>query len=155
MFNYIIAFSCVIATSIIGSLFTTKNTNSKWYQCIKPSITPPNIVFPIVWTILYILIGVAFSITIKNRSNILNFLISITLILNIVWSYLYFGKKQISTAFIIILFMDLIGILLIGISIYYKQNKIAYLLTPYVIWILFASVLNYLSIEKAKKCTVI
>jgi tryptophan-rich sensory protein len=54
------AFS-IILTSYIGSIFTRKNVNTKWYDCIKPIITPPNYVFPIVWTILYILLFFVFK----------------------------------------------------------------------------------------------
>lgn len=153
MYNYLIGYSSVIITSVLGSLFTSKNTKSEWYNCIKPSITPPNIVFPIVWTTLYFLIGTAFALSLKNKKDILNILFVITLIFNVLWSYVYFGKKQIKLAFIIILLMDIIGIIILIISFNNRQNMICYLMIPYVLWILFASVLNYLSIEKAKKCT--
>lgn len=152
MINYIISFISVIITSVVGSLYTSKTTKSDWFKCIKPSITPPNYVFPIVWTTLYILIGFAFGLSIKYRIHIINILFVFTLILNILWSYFYFGRKQVKTALYIIFVLIILGLLIIVIAINTKQYRIAGLIFPYVMWISFASVLNYMSIEKAKNC---
>ena len=51
----IISLIIVYAVAFIGSIFTSANTNSDWYQSIKPALTPPNFVFPIVWNILFFL----------------------------------------------------------------------------------------------------
>lgn len=150
--NYIIAFSSVILTSAIGSIFTSKNTKSNWYSCIKPSLTPPSIVFPIVWTILYFLLGLAFSFSLNAKMHIINALFVATFILNVLWSYFYFGKKQVQVAYYIILSLDLLALLIIGFAIFAKSYKIAAIVVPYFLWILFASLLNYKSIAKAKDC---
>ena len=104
-FAYLIAFTCVIATSLLGSVFTNKTVNSKWYSCIKPTITPPSFIFPIVWTILYILIGIAFAKELQdanaNKTTIILF--TVNLLLNIVWCYFYFGQKKLSMALILLL----------------------------------------------------
>lgn len=150
--NYIIAFSTVILTSALGSIFTSKNTKSEWYDCIRPALTPPSIVFPIVWTILYFLLGLAFAFTLNSKQHIINTLFVATFVLNILWSYFYFGKKQISAAYYVILTLDLLALLIIGIALFTKSYKVALLVTPYLLWILFASVLNYKSIEKAENC---
>lgn len=150
--NYIIAFSTVILTSALGSLFTSKNTKSDWYSCIKPSLTPPSYVFPIVWTILYFLLGLAFAFSLKSKLHIINALFVATFILNVLWSYFYFGRKQVEVAYYIILTLDLIGLLIIALSIFINSYKIAIIVLPYFLWILFASILNYKSIDKAKKC---
>lgn len=150
--NYIIAFSTVILTSALGSLYTSKNTKSDWYSCIKPSLTPPSFVFPIVWTILYFLLGLAFAFSLNAKKHIINALFVATFVLNILWSYFYFGKKQVEVAYYIILSLDLLALLIIGFAVFMRSYKIAGIVTPYFLWILFASVLNYKSIDKAKKC---
>nr|MBA4405473.1 TspO protein [Nanoarchaeum sp.] len=57
----ILIFSIIIVyfVGFLGSIFTSDNTNSDWYKSIKPSITPPNFVFPIVWNVLFFLIGMS------------------------------------------------------------------------------------------------
>ncbi len=58
----VLAFSLIIvyAIAFLGSLFTSPNVNSDWYENIKPEITPPNFVFPLVWNILFFLIALSF-----------------------------------------------------------------------------------------------
>lgn len=131
--------------AIIGSLFTT--ANSEWYQSIKPTITPPSFVFPIVWTVLYILIGISlFLVWTNKKSNksnkkqvILSY--STNLILNAIWSPIFFTLHLSILSFIII-------IALIASTIWMMLNNIKfskpafYLLIPYLLWLLFASILN-------------
>lgn len=152
LINYIIAFSSVILTSALGSIFTSKNTKSDWYSCIRPELTPPSFVFPIVWTILYFLLGLAFAFSLNAKMHIINALFVATFILNVLWSYFYFGKKQVEVAYYIILSLDLLALLIIGFAIFAKSYKIAAIVAPYFLWILFASLLNYKSIAKAKDC---
>ncbi|MCL6500892.1 MAG: tryptophan-rich sensory protein [Candidatus Pacearchaeota archaeon] len=69
----VLSFLIVIVVALLGSLFTGANTKSEWYIQNKPSITPPNYVFPIVWNILFILIALALYFTWtkaeKNQKN--------------------------------------------------------------------------------------
>lgn len=152
MDNTIISIFSIILTAYLGGKFTksSKLNNSdknNWYNCIKPNITPPNYVFPIVWTTLYILLIKVFKDILDSKNKILITLFIINLLLNISWTYFYFGQKDIKNAFIIILL-----ILTTSIIILYKNkdNKLLYL--PYVLWIGFATYLNYLSIDKIKIC---
>lgn len=104
----------------------------------KPSLSPPGIVFPIVWTILYIIMGYSFY-----KQNEQNKTIYYTqLIVNGLWSIIFFIFKWylISTIWIILL------IILVTIMIYkfYKENKIAGLINiPYLIWLFFALYLSF------------
>jgi len=139
----------VYFVAFLGSIFTTPNVNTAWYDSIKPSITPPGWVFPIAWNILFFLIAISLYLawisSKKNQKTKIAFAFGINLILNAFWSYLYFGLKNPAFAFI-----DLIVIWLsIAMMIYitYKINKTAsYLLIPYLLWVSFAGILNYLSI---------
>jgi tryptophan-rich sensory protein len=128
-----------------GSSFTSKTVKSDWYIHNAPSITPPNLVFPIVWSILFFLLALSiyFSwINLKNKKKIILFF-SINLALNLLWSILFFGMRNPLLAFI-----DLI---LLWISILYlvifnwKNSRISsYLLIPYLLWVTFAGILNFL-----------
>jgi translocator protein len=146
----VISLVIVYLVAFVGSLFTSSVTKSTWYESIKPSITPPNYVFPIVWSILFFLIALSlyFSwISAKNKEVKKKIVVvfGINFILNIFWSILYFGLKFPSYAFIEIIFLWISIVLMI-----YTTNKIskkaAYLLVPYLLWVSFASILNYLSV---------
>jgi translocator protein len=142
---------CILITfsiGFIGSIFTSGNTNSEWYQSIKPSITPPNIVFPIVWNILFLLISFSLYLALTDSKNkkerdklILAF--GLNFILNILWSFLFFELKFVKLAFFeLILFWFSILFLLVLTN---KINKTSsYLLFPYFFWVAFAGILNFL-----------
>ncbi len=113
----------------------------------KPGITPPEILFPIVWSILYLLMGIS-SYLIYNSSaskevkkSAFTFY-AIQLILNGLWTLVFFRFKLFFLAFIWVLVI----ILFLAITIYkfYKIKPIAgYLQIPYLLWLIFASILSY------------
>lgn len=144
----IICLVLIYLVAFIGSLFTSPNTNTDWYNQIKPSITPPSFIFPIVWNILFFLIGISLYLSwvnskIKEKKR-LAWIFGINFVLNILWSVLYFGLKNPLLAFIEILIL-IISIVLMLIATY-KINRISYyLLYPYLAWVCFASILNFLS----------
>ncbi len=110
----------------------------------KPSFSPPAVVFPIVWTILYILMGVSYYIIIESESERKEKAVKIyftQLLLNFFWSIIFFNVQNYLAAFIWILF--LIAAVIAMIVVFFHIKKLAaYLQVPYLIWILFASVLN-------------
>ena len=147
---FLICIAIVYLSASIGSIFTTSKTQSSWYNDIKPSLTPPNWVFPIVWNFLFLLISISLYTSwmkMKNNSEKkkLSILFGINLLLNVVWSLLYFGMQNPALAFIDLLFL-FVSILSIIIFLWNKNKKGAFLLFPYLLWISFAGILNYLSI---------
>jgi benzodiazapine receptor len=149
--EYIISGCSVIATIVLSSKYTTAKT--EWYKCIKPrNITPPSFVFPIVWSILYFTIFLSFANVIRDKYIIIQLLFVITLVLNVVWCYLYFGKREIAYAFIVILFMILNSIIIVLLALKKKDIHLVKLHIPYLAWICFAALLNGLSIAKVKTC---
>ena len=140
----IIAFILVHIIAFVGSRFTV---TGEWYESIKPGITPPNFIFPIAWTILFILISVSFYFVLvskkgKLRNKAIIFFI-VNLFLNGLWSYLFFTLQSPILAFfeLILLWISIL------LMIYYsnKLNKTAsYLLIPYLLWVSFAGILNFL-----------
>lgn len=144
----ILSFVIVFAIAFIGSIFTSGNTNSEWFNSIKPSITPPNYVFPIVWNIIFALIALSlyFSWTnsSKKQKKKIAFVFGINLILNAFWSFLYFGIQNPGFALIEIFFLWVSIISMLVLT--YKIKKISfYFLIPYFLWVSFAIYLNFLS----------
>jgi len=147
----IVSIVIVYLVAFVGSLFTSSNTDSEWYDSIRPSITPPNWVFPIVWNVLFFLIALSlyFSWINARKWNVKKKIIvvfGINFILNIFWSVLYFGLKNPFYAFIeiFILWISIVSMIYISYKI---DKKAAYLLIPYLLWVSFAIILNYLSIQ--------
>ena len=109
----------------------------------KPFLAPPSILFPIVWTILYILMGVSYGI-LESKSLIepkTKFIYYLQLFVNATRSIIFFTLKWRLFAFIWIILLDLLVIIMI--IEFYKKNKIAGLIQiPYLLWVLFASYLN-------------
>jgi tryptophan-rich sensory protein len=122
------------------------NNNNYWYNNLKKSsLTPPNYIFPIVWTILYIMIAISGYSYIKNNSEdtygISIFFIQ--LFFNIMWPYLFFTVKNYNIA-LIDLGLLWSTLLLTMIQFYNNKNNFSvYLLVPYFIWVTFAGYLNY------------
>ena len=151
--SYIIAFITVLITALIGSYFTSKSSNSEWYKCIKPrNLTPPNYVFPIVWTVLYILLFLAFANALNIKYVPIIVLFVLMFILQIMWCYFYFSVKNIPNAAIIIVFMILVNIAIIGLAMYKNKIHLAKMLIPHLLWITFACILNILSLKKVGIC---
>lgn len=130
-----------LAVGIIGNLLGNPNT----YSIInKPSFSPPAILFPIVWTILYTLMGISsYIIMISNdtNKNKAYLVYIIQLIVNGLWSLFFFRFKLYLFSFFWIIL--LISLVVIMIYKFYKINKLsAYLQIPYLVWLIFASILN-------------
>lgn len=145
--NWKVFISCIIimtAVAFIGSLFTDIGS---WYESIKPSIAPPNLVFPIVWTLLFYLIAVAlyYSWLKLDRKKVVAYY-GINFILNILWSYLFFTLKNPIFAFIEIIILWL-SILFLIIFNWKKCRTASYFLIPYLLWVSFAIILNYFIIS--------
>jgi len=143
----IISVALCQAAGIIGSLFTTPAISS-WYASLrKPAFAPPNWVFAPVWTILYLLMGISLFIVWnigleKNsvRKSIVVF--GIQLLLNVFWSYLFFGLKSPLLGLVEIVVMWLM--ILLTILVFFRiSKKAAVLLIPYLMWVSVASYLNY------------
>lgn len=118
---------------------------STWYpQLNKPFLTPPNIIFPIAWSIIYLLIGISIGLILNSNSKekkALTAVFAIQLFFNFTWSILFFYMQNPLLGFINIIVLDILVIYYIAKS--KSVNKIsAYLFVPYLLWILFATYLN-------------
>lgn len=139
-----ISIAITLSAGAIGSLFTAESI-STWYQTIeKPSFTPPNWVFGPAWTLLYILIGVALFFVWRTGGKAKKFALaafSAQLVLNALWSYLFFGLRSPQFAFVEI--MALLAAIAITTAAFSRISKpAAILMLPYGGWVIFASILN-------------
>lgn len=128
---------------IIGTLLS--NTAAGYKTLNNPSFAPPGFVFPIAWTILYILMGISsyiiYTSNDKNKKKALT-LYTIQLIVNSLWTFFFFNLGLLLFSFWWILLMIVLVISMI--YSFYKINPIAaYLQIPYIIWLMFAAFLNY------------
>lgn len=132
---------------IIGSVFTVSSISSWYATIIKPALNPPSYVFGPVWTTLYALMGVsAFLIWKKglDRKDVKVALgiFLIQLVLNTLWSIIFFGLHSPGGALVEIILLWL-AILATIIAFYKISRTAAYLLLPYILWVSFAAYLNY------------
>jgi benzodiazapine receptor len=121
--------------------------DNAWYGAlIKPQLTPPGWVFPVAWTVLYILIGLALAMILNARGAALRSvavaLFVAQFVLNLAWTPLFFGAHQVHTATFVIL-----GMLVLAIATTIVFGRIrtgaAWLMLPYLVWISFAGVLTW------------
>lgn len=121
--------------------------NNPWFvSLIKPGIYPPSLVFPLVWTALYVIMGVALAIVVSARSapgrGAAITLFAAHLVLNLAWSPVFFGLHRIALALGIIIAMAVS--LVAVIALFWRVRPVAAgLMVPYLAWVLFGSVLNY------------
>ena len=146
IFTVIAIATCLIAGSI--GAFATQSSVNTWYITLnKPFFNPPNWIFAPVWTTLYILMGIAAGRVWSNgfhhkwvKTAMYHFIFQ--LLLNTLWSLVFFGLKQVLGALIVII--CLLSLVLFTFKWFKIVDKIAaYLLIPYIMWVCFALVLNF------------
>ena len=110
---------------------------------IKPTLSPPGIVFPIAWTIIYLLIGISYTM-LKEKGEVAKEtkqLYYSQLVFNYLWTFIFFVFKL---RLLSVLWIIILDVLVIVVTYqFYKQNKLSgILLIPYVLWLIFATYLN-------------
>ena len=133
----------------IGSLFTVQAIPN-WYATLnRPSFAPPNWLFAPVWTLLFLLMGLAFYLvwqsSVKDSQEKIKKqaikLFLIQLVFNTLWSIIFFGQQLLFLAFVEIIILWVL-ILLTILRFYKIKTLAAYLMIPYLLWVSFASILN-------------
>ena len=123
------------------------DASSPWFQSLeKPSIFPPPVTFGIVWSILYLLMGLACALVCAawgarfRTPAIVAF--AVQLALNLAWSPLFFGAHQITLALYLLVAIDLA--VFVTVVLFFRVRRLAgWLMLPYLGWVLFATVLNW------------
>lgn len=145
--KFILSIAVCQTAGFIGSLFTTPSIPT-WYASLqKPSFAPPNWLFAPVWITLFTLMGISFYLVwnkgLKNKQVTKGlFIFCIQFLLNMLWSFLFFGLHSPFYAFMEIIILWIV----IGLTIFsfFKISKnAALLLLPYIAWVSVAGILNY------------
>ena len=140
----LICIAIPLAVGGLSALFTSGNMDL-YNEINQPSLAPPGWLFPVVWTILYVLMGIALYIVVitKTRDDKRRAIISfgVQLFFNFFWSILFFNARAFLFAFVWLIFLWLA--IIANIYFFYKINKNAgKLLIPYLVWVTFAGYLN-------------
>lgn len=137
----------VLFLGFLSGQMSNSGYENRWFNALsKPDIIPPGWVFGVVWSTLYIMMGVALAMILYARGargrGLALGLFFTQLVLNLIWSPMFFAAHQVSLAFWLIL-----AILLLTIATTFAfapiRKAAAWLLVPYMVWLSFASILNY------------
>ncbi len=143
---YIYSISLALLVGVLSALFTMGSMDI-YNDILTPSLSPPSWLFPVVWTILFVLMGIsAARIKLANApkrqkdSALRTYYISLAV--NLLWSIIFFNLRAFLFAFVWLLF--LLTLIIITIVKYYKIDKpAAYLQIPYAMWVTFAGYLTF------------
>ena len=137
----------VIPVGLVGGLsaLITSNSMELYSSFVKPPLSPPGWVFPVVWTILFIVMGVASWLVYRSDSPLKSpalFLYGAQLAVNFFWTLTFFGERYYSGAFLVLVLLW--AMILITIRQFGRIDKRAgWLLVPYLLWVTFAGYLNF------------
>ncbi len=133
-----------------GAIANSGPTNSWFAGLTKPSIYPPPAAFGIVWSILYVMMGLALAMIVaaygaRGRWAAIG-VFALQFLLNLAWSPTFFGMHLMSRALYILIALDL-AVLVTVILFYRVRSRAGLLLLPYLAWVCFATALNWQFIE--------
>ncbi|MBQ2846834.1 MAG: tryptophan-rich sensory protein [Clostridia bacterium] len=144
--NHIISIAIALGVGGLSALLTMGNMDL-YSEIVKPALAPPSILFPIVWTILYTLMGISSAMVYKERelktaeTNRALIVYAFNLFLNFFWSIIFFNMRAFLLAFIWLIALWVV--ILIMIIKFYRIKPLAGILQiPYLLWVTFAGYLN-------------
>lgn len=140
----------VPATVLLGFVsgkLSNSGYGNRWFDAlIKPDLVPPGWVFGVVWTTLYVLMGVALAMILNARGakarGTAIALFSVQFIMNLAWSPLFFYAHQVTLALVLIVAL-LIAVILTTFAFGRIRSLAAWLLVPYMVWLCLATIFNY------------
>ena len=146
--KFIISVLIPVGIGAISGLFTASNVKTWFVTVAKPSFNPPGWLFAPVWTTLYIMMGIAFFLVWKNETIQKSIkqkaiiLFAIQMVLNFLWSFIFFQQHEIGWALVDIVLLWIFILLTIS-SFAPISRTAAWLLVPYISWVSFATILNF------------
>lgn len=137
----------IVLLGFASSRVAPSGDQSPWYRALaKPAINPPGWVFPIAWTALYILLGLALAMVVNARGARYRggaiLLFAVQMLINMAWSPIFFGKHLVFVGFLTIVAMFVVA-LITTIVFARIRRAAAWLMVPYLAWLCFAGVLNW------------
>lgn len=145
--TYIVSIAIALVVGGLSAFFT-RNSMNLYETIIRPPLSPPSWAFPVVWTVLFILMGISASMIYLDRTAPVPrkksalYTYALSLIVNFFWSIIFFNLRAYLFAFIWLLL--LLYLIIKTILKYYKINPLAaYLQIPYLLWVTFAGYLTF------------
>lgn len=137
----------ILLLGFVSGMVANSGPTNPWFaSLVKPSIYPPPQAFGIVWSILYVMMGVSLAMIVTARGaagrGIAIGVFVVQLLLNLAWSPLFFGAHQIVLALYLLIAID-VAVLLTIVLFWRVRPLAAILLVPYLCWVLFATLLNW------------
>ena len=143
----LLAIGCLMVCFLPG-LLGSRFQPGAWYESLaKPALTPPGWVFPVTWTALYLMMGVALFLVARQHATANGFPLAVSvfasqLLLNALWSWFFFGLQRPALAFLDI--VALWFLILASVLLFWRISTVAsMLLLPYLVWVGFATWLNF------------
>lgn len=141
----------IVLLGFLSGMVAGSGPDNAWFaSLVKPSLYPPPQAFGIVWSVLYVLIGIAFAMVLSARGAwwrgraAIAFLVQLAL--NLAWTPVFFAMHQITAALVLIVVLDVA--VAVTIWLFLRVRPVAaWLMLPYMAWILFATVLNWQFLE--------
>ena len=145
--QFIVAIGVSLAPGWIGSIFTMPAIPTWYAGLTMPAFSPPAWIFGPVWTVLFILMGIALYLVWSKglghkNVQVATAIFGVQLVLNVLWSFVFFGMQEPFFAFIVILILWA-AILMTIVAFDRVSVPAAILLVPYFLWVSFAAYLNY------------
>ena len=141
-------FVCLAIPLLVGGLSALVSSGSmdKFQELVKPALAPPGWLFPVVWTILFVLMGIASFLVLKQNpdseevANALK-IYGVQLVFNFVWSILFFNLELYYLAFG---WLVMLWVLILVTILQFRRisTAAAWLMVPYLLWVTFAGYLN-------------
>lgn len=140
---------CIAIPLAVGGLsaLLTKDSMIAFEYISKPALSPPAALFPIVWTVLYVLMGIASYIVISSDApgeqvSSAVFFYGLQLIFNFFWSLIFFNLEAYLTALVWLLALWVL-IIITKVKFFRIDRRGGWLMLPYLLWVTFAAILNY------------
>ncbi|MCH9616947.1 MAG: Tryptophan-rich protein TspO [Chlamydiia bacterium] len=138
-------FVVIVVIQALGAYFTSTSLSTWYAGLVRPSWTPPNWLFGPVWSLLYVMMSVSVwfvYLSKKKGKGLCYFLFGMQMFFNFLWTIVFFRMENSLLGLIDILLIDIF--LLITIVSFYRVSKpAAWLLVPYLCWVIYASTLNF------------
>lgn len=143
--RFLLCQTLVFSASFLGAQGSIRGLGPWYEQINKPSWNPPNLVFAPVWTVLFFLMGLSLFWIVQSDSDKkvgAYVAFGVQLVLNVAWSWLFFASRQLGPAFaeILMMWVAILATILLFARI---QARAGWILVPYLAWVTFASVLNF------------
>ena len=137
----------ILLLGFLSGAVAGSGEDNRWFaELVKPAAQPPGWMFGVAWTILYLMIGLAFAMILhargaKQRGLAIGLFLG-QYVLNLAWSPIFFGQHEVTTAFYLITIIFMLA-LLTTLVFGRIRKAAAWLMVPYLAWLSFASILNY------------